>query len=219
MPSELKIIDTGRFEIEVPSKWRYKKDRGIDSFVGRIQGKGIDLHFDWSESGYANPLIPDEREFVYERKWQWMPVKLPYVDSGVVYTSAENIKSVRESIMKENGLADPTLAKVDTFQIPKEEILYQEGNYTAILTYKDTTVTVSISIPVETKNHLFLIDTVGTYKRKIITPLQGTGTTGIYLEDLTSSFNFNLVGSNLNLENQERALKAFKSIKIKRELN
>lgn len=62
-PNETKLIDTGGFEIELPVEWKYKKEKGIDSFVGRIVGKEIDLHFDWSEMGYANHLIENETEF------------------------------------------------------------------------------------------------------------------------------------------------------------
>ena len=41
--SEKKIIDTGKFTIEVPANWNYKKEKGIDSFVGRIEGKKVEL--------------------------------------------------------------------------------------------------------------------------------------------------------------------------------
>jgi len=217
-PDEKKIIDTGRFEIEVPSNWNYKKERGIDSFVGRIKSNGVDLYFDWSEMGYANQLIPNEEEFIYERKWEWMPMEIPYGEIGVTYTSANNIEAERDRIMKEEGITDTSLVKVEEIQIPEEKIVIEGGEYRAILTYKDTTIQVMIEIPEEVRNHKFEIDTIGTYKRKIIRPKNGDiGMTAVYFEDLESDFNFNLVGENLSLENQEKAIKAFKSIKIKRE--
>ena len=146
-PSEKKIIDTGAFEIEVPADWEYKKERGIDSFVGRIKSKEVDLSFDWSEMGYANNLLADEREFVYERKWEWMPMEIPYGEVGVTYTSANNIEAERNRIMKEQGITDTSLVRVKKNQIPEEEIIFEEGKYGAILTYKDTSVQVAIEIP------------------------------------------------------------------------
>ena len=217
-PNEKKIIDTGGFEIEVPANWKYKKERGIDSFVGRIKSKKVDLYFDWSKMGYANHLLADEKEFIYERKWEWMPLGIPYGEIGVTYTSASNIESERERIMKEKGITDTSLVRVEEIQIPKEEIIFEEGKYRAILTYKDTSVQVAIEIPEEVRNHEIQIDTIGTYKRKIIRPKNSEkGMTGVYFEDLESDFNFNLVGENLSRENQERAVNAFKTIKIKRE--
>lgn len=217
-PNEKKIIDAGGFEIEVPANWKYKKERGIDSFVGRIKSKGVDLSFDWSEMGYANHLLPDKIEFVYERKWEWIPMGIPYGEIGVTYTSADNIEAERNRIMKEKGITDTSLVRVEKIQIPKEEIIFEDGKYKAILTYKDTSVQVVIETPEEVTKHVFQIDTIGTYRRKIIRPKNSVdGMTGVYFRDMQSDFNFNLVGENLSLENQELAVNAFKTIKIKRE--
>ena len=57
-----KIINRWMFTIEVPVNWKYKFALGIDSDVGRIVGKGVDLTYDYSEMGYANSLNPDEIE-------------------------------------------------------------------------------------------------------------------------------------------------------------
>ena len=95
-PDERKIIDTGGFEIEVPVTWKYKKERGIDSFVGRIKSNRVNLSFDWSEMGYASHLIPSEQEFIYEKENEWMPINLPYAKKGVTYTSG-NVSGERKN--------------------------------------------------------------------------------------------------------------------------
>ncbi|QHT65655.1 hypothetical protein GXP67_02725 [Rhodocytophaga rosea] len=215
-PNETKIIDTDKFEIEVPADWKYKKAQGEDSFVGRIIGNGVDLSFDWSEMGYANPLIASEKEFVYERDWEWMPSHLPYGKEGVIYTSG-NVQGERERIMKEKGINDTLLVRVEPFQIPEKEIIFQDKQYKVILTYKDTVVQIGIQIPEDVKNHQVQVDTTGIYKRKLIRPREGKiGITGVYFEDLNSTFNFNLAGEVVGLENQEKAINSFKTIKIKR---
>lgn len=210
-----RTINTGGFEIEVPANWKYERRKGIDSFVGIIKGDGISLSFDWSRWGLANHLIANETEFVYERKWEWMPVKLPYARKGVTYTSG-SIEGTRKAIMKENGITDSSLVKVEKYQKPIEEIVLKENKYIAILTYKDTVVSIEIEIPKEIRNHLFEMDTLGQYKRKIIYPRKNkAGMTGIYIEDLNSDFNFNMVGFDLSIENQKKAIAAFKTIEIK----
>ena len=170
-PNEKKIIDTGGFEIEVPANWKYKKERGIDSFVGRIKSKEVDLSFDWSEMGYANHLLADEREFIYERKWDWMPMGIPYGEVGVTYTSADNIEAERNRIMKEKGITDTSLVRVEEIQIPKEEIIFEAGKYKATLTYKDTSIQVSIEIPEEVRNHVFQIDTISRSQNDTFSPI------------------------------------------------
>ena len=132
-PNEKKIIDTGGFEIEVPANWRYKKERGIDSFVGRIKSKEVDLSFDWSEMGYANHLIPNEREYIYDRKSEWKPMTIPYGETGVTYTTADNVKAERARIMKEEGITDTLLVRVKKLQIPKEEIIFEENKYLSLI--------------------------------------------------------------------------------------
>lgn len=215
-PNKKKIIDTGGFEIEVPANWKYKKERGIDSFVGRIVSNGVELSFDMSEMGYADHLIPNEMEFVYEDR-DWGPIGIPYGEPGVIYTSATNVEAERERIMKEKGITDSSLVRVEKIQIPKEEIIIIKNEYQAILTYEDTTVFIKIEIPEETKKHLIQVDTINNYKRKLIRPRDHErGMTGVYFKDLKSDFNFNLVGENLSLENQEKAFNAFKTIKLKR---
>lgn len=212
---EKKTIDTGGFEIEVPKYWNYKKEIGTDSFVGRIVGNNVDLSFDYSDMGYANHILPDEREYVYE-EMEWMPIDIPYAKAGVTYTTG-NVKGERERIMKKKGITDTSLVRVEKWQTPKVDILFEGGKYEAILTYEDTATKVDIEIPEEIRNHQIQIDTVGNYKRKVVRPKDGIkGMTGVYLEDLNSDFNFNLVGRNLSINDQERAIKAFETIKMKR---
>ena len=197
-----KSINTGQFEIDVPVSWEYIKERGIDSFIGKIKGNGVELNFDLSKFGYANHLIPTETEYIYETEYQWMPLA-PYQKKGVYYTTG-NVKGERERIMKSKGITDTSLVIVEPFQNPDILIIKENNQYSATLTYKDTIVRLNIEIPEKVKDHIFEIDTINNYKRKIVYPKSGKkGMTGVYMEDLNSSFNFNLVGENIDMNNQE----------------
>lgn len=69
-----KVLDLKVFRITVPKDWIYKKQKGIDSFVGEISTGNSSLSFDYSTMGYASfgpeseqesreigyPVIPDE---------------------------------------------------------------------------------------------------------------------------------------------------------------
>jgi hypothetical protein len=219
----LHTIDTGAFQIEVPRNWVYKKEKGIDSFVGKIVGDSVKLSFDYSEAGYANSLLSTENDYFDENESEWMPISAPYFKMGVTYTSG-SVVSEREKIMKEEGIKDTSLVKVENFQIPtvkiqKEEKDTSKGDYQIRLTYKDTSVVIGFKIPNEIKQHNFEVDTVDNiYYRKIIYPKETIedGITGIYFKDLKSNFKFNICGHNLSKANSEKAIKAFKSLKIKR---
>jgi len=66
------------------------------------------------------------------------------------------------------------------------------------------------------KNYNIKIDTTDKYIVKTIWPkATGNGTTGIYINSRTSTFNFQMNGHNLSVQNENLALKAFKTITFK----
>lgn len=210
------ILDTGSFTIKVPGDWEYKEEEGVDSFVGRIEGEDVVLFFDWSEMGYSNSLIPTKYEYMYEVRWNWLPVQLPYAQPEVTYTNGD-VDALRAEIMREKGITDSSMVKVEKFQIPEININLGKDAFEAILIYKDTTIQHFVEFPEEIKSHQIVVDTLGNYERKIVrSTIEFSGITGVYFEDLNSSFNFNIVGENLSFENQDKAIEAFKTISLKR---
>lgn len=219
------ILDTGSFLIEVPINWEYKKQKGIDSFVGQIIGKNVKINFDYSGMGYANSLLSTEIEYLEENEVEWKPLNEPYYKPDVIYTSVPDLIAERERIMKEKGIIDTNLVRVEPFQIPQTKFEREKNDtsiadFWATLTYKDTIVKLGIKIPDNIKQHHFDIDTFeNRYYRKIIYPKSDKTKeriTGIYFSDLKSNFNFNMYSLNLDTENQEKAIKAFKTIRINR---
>ncbi len=210
--SKTRIIDTDVFTIEVPINWKYRKEQGTDSFVGRITGRGLNLEFD--AGGYTSHIMLSEQEYINNSR-NWLP-DMPYHEEGVIYTSG-GVEGTRKMIMEKEGITDTSLVIVKKFPIALKDTIYlQNGEYKAIIEYADTVIYKNVKIPDEIKNHNILIDTIDNYIRKIITPKNGLiGITGIYLKKIQSNFALGIMDENLSLENQKKAVKAFKSIKFK----
>ena len=54
-PEDWTLIDLGEFTVEAPATWEYVPEQGTDSFVGRIEGDGVYLTFDYGAwSGFLD---------------------------------------------------------------------------------------------------------------------------------------------------------------------
>jgi hypothetical protein len=216
-------LDLSSFKISVPKEWHYKKVQGEDSFVGEINGSNVSIHFDFSNSGYANSLIPTEQEYIKKGEWN----KGYFYKDGVTYTADFNVKNERGAQMKKLGTTDSTLVHVEAdpryqtkinthVPTPIQKIKFPKADYIADLTFKDSTISVPIEIPIAIKYHNIQIDTTDKYIIKTIWPkVPAKGMTGIYFKGRFSHLTFNMLGSNLSKQDQGLALKAFKSIIIK----
>lgn len=222
--SDWKELDLDVFKISVPNEWIYQKEQSEDSFIGKIIAQNLSLNFDYSNLGYANHLIPTESEYL--KKGEWLR-DCPLYKVGVTYIAAFNVKKEKISQMKEKGITDSSLVKVEAdpcFEAKKyiheptikQKNKFAKADYIADLTYRGDTVFIPIEIPAAIKNHNIKIDTTEKYIIKTIWPkLAGNGITGIYIHSRKSSFNFQMNGKNLSLKDQNIALQAFKTIKFK----
>ncbi|MGD1845260.1 MAG: hypothetical protein ACFB10_07695 [Salibacteraceae bacterium] len=215
-PEGWQTIDNKLFSIQTPIGWKHQWEQGIDSYVGRLFAPKVDLSFDWSSMGYANPVMFTLKEYIYNKPAMWEPLWTPYPNKVVFYTdSSENLERVKAKIMKEKGITDVSLIQIEYTQNPEKEIRFENGAYIAQLIYNDTVVEYPIPIPEKIKNHIIEIDTLGGFRRKLIRPKPGlNGTTGVYFEDLNSDFNFNIYGEVTGAANQADAIKAFRSIQV-----
>lgn len=220
---EWKELDRGAFKISIPKEWNYKKVQGEDSFVGYIGGQKVFLNFDYSNMGYANHLLPTEDEYIKKEEWL---MDCPLYKPGVTYTANFNVKSEKVRQMKEKGITDSSLVKVEgdpcfnakkLIHTPtsKELIKYPNADYIARLIYKGDTAMMPILIPAQIKKHHIMVDSTDKYIIKTIWPkVAGKGLTGIYIQGRKSSFNFQMSGKNLSASDQELALKSFKTIQF-----
>lgn len=221
--SGLQELNLSSFKISVPKEWKYIKQQGEDSFIGKIKiSKLTSLTFDCSGMGYANSLIPTEQQYLNNKEWD----KHFFYKVGVTYTANFNLHNAKMELMKEKGISDSSLVHVEADPVyetvitihqptPKQKIKYPKADYIADMIYRDSTIQVPIEIPVAIKSHYIQIDSTDNYVTKTIWPkAPGKGMTGIYIHSRTSSFNFQMAGINLSPQNQALALKAFKTIKF-----
>jgi hypothetical protein len=219
-----KELDLGSFKISVPKEWNYKKLQGDDSFIGDIVGPRSALSFDYSTTGYASNLIPTEAEYLKTGRWL---IDCPLYKPGVTYTAVFNVKNEKIRQMKEKGIADSSLVKVEAdpcFEAKKniskptteQKNKFPKADYIATLTYNGDTAVLPIQIPSAIKNENIKIDTTEKFIIKTVWPkISGQGLTGVCIHSRTSKFNFQMSGKNLSATDQALALQAFKTIKLK----
>jgi hypothetical protein len=218
-------LDLKAFKISLPKNWKYKKEQGEDSFVGRfVTFQKTSLSFDFSTNGYANSLPPTEQEYLKKQEWKR---ECYFCKPGVTYTANFNVKNEKIAQMKKMETTDSSLVHVEADPDYKTQSVirkvsqsdknkFPKADYIATLTYKDSTIYVPIEIPATIKAHNIKTDSTDKYIIKTIWPKIPTkGLTGIYIKGRNSNLTFNLVGGGLSVADQELALKAFKTIKIK----
>ena len=212
------------FSIVLPEGWAYIKADGIDSFVGNIVGPKVSLSFDFSTMGYANDLLQTDEEYLKQGKWLR---ECYFCEPGIIYISGGSLKQAKADEMKRRGITDSSLVKVEIDPNPEikknirkpskqERIKYPNADYIADLTYRGIKKSIPIELPAEIKAHQTTIDTNNNYIVKTIWPkVPGKGMTGVYMKSRKSSLNFQISGDSLPKAQQELALQAFKTIKIK----
>ncbi|WP_439698427.1 hypothetical protein ACFGVS_09445 [Mucilaginibacter sp. AW1-7] len=214
------------FKITIPGSWKYIKEQGDDSFIGKIviPASNTILQFDFSNNGYTNSLLPTEQEYLKKQEWKKDEY---FYKPGVTYTADFNVKNERAAQMKKLGTTDSTKVHVEAdpsyetktnVHLPTQaqRIKYLNADYVADLTFRDSTIHVPIEIPLEIKAHNIQVDSTDKYVVNTIWPKNpGTGITEIYFKGRSSRLTFNIVGINLSKKDQDLALQAFKTIVIK----
>lgn len=219
-----KKLNVSYFDMDIPHGWNYEPGDGTDSFIGTITTSSSSLTFDYSTKGYASSLILTEQQYLTDQT-NWALTTCYFCEPGVTYISKNNFEQEKKRLMSQPLIAGAPPLKVDSIieysksiSVPqgKWRKYYPGADYLALLKYKDSTIYVPIRIPQSIKKHNIHIDTAGNFIIKTIWPqTPGDGTTGIYIKSRNSSLNFNMQGTDLNADEQEKALKAFKTIKLK----
>ncbi len=219
-----KLLDLNVFKISVPKNWNYIKEQGDDSFIGLIKTNSATFSFNYSSHGYANSLLPTAQQYINSEEWMY-EAGCVFCKVGVTYTAKWDVQKVKAQQMKEKGITDSTLVKVEAIIEPSKKVYkptqsqhtkYPAADYIAELTYKDSTIILPIKLPKEIAVHNIVIDTSGNYIVKTIWPKTvGKGMTGVYISQPKTHFTFQLSANNLSEKDQTDALKAFKTIKFK----
>ena len=162
------IIDFELFSIILPKEFKYKKVKGIDSFVGKLENGTSSFLFDY---GWYSPSPPkDKASFVKEsqKKMDFMTLQKflnkinikPYEDEKGSVNLDEITKKIKNLKLHENN-------KTVVFENDKEnncEFYYS-------LEFEGKEYLIPFCIPEEKKKRFkyceLHIDTIGNYKRTI----------------------------------------------------
>jgi hypothetical protein len=198
IPPDWKKLNLVEFTISVPKQWNSNIPQDQeDSLVGQIFGPNVELSFDCSNRGYANHLLFTEQEYL--KKGEWMH-DCYFCKPGIAFS---------------NGMPNIGAQKYIHTPTAQQKIKFPKADYVADLSYKDSTVYLPIEIPQEIKQNNIQLDSDSKYVYKTIwAKVPGKGITGIYIHSRKSYFNFQMNGKNLSANDQESALKAFKTIRF-----
>jgi hypothetical protein len=202
-----KTIEIGNYLFDFPTDFELITEQGIDSYVGKIKGDSMSFYFDFGY--YSNNFEQTTKEYLDNGEWRY-------------YLSYRFMKESSSY----NQINTP---KVDILEIRPATIndsaIGKGCDYVAKCKHNTTEFDVAVYIPNEIKQTNYAIDTANNQYRKIVWAKDPRkGRTGIYIKDLNgfnSSINSYLALSmetdNLSVEQQELALKIFKSGRHKNE--
>ena len=196
-----KTIEVGDYKFDFPRDFELVEEKGIDSYVGRIQGDSMSFVFDFGY--YSNDFGQTRQEYLDKGNWRlFLPSQ--FMKAGTTYDQT-NIPKVDVLSIRPATIRDSTLGK--------------GCDYVAKCKHDNTEFEIAVYIPDEIDQINYTIDTIGNQYRKIVIPKDPqNGTTGIYLRNL-KSFNESINGflalsmatDKLTKQQQETALKIFKT--------
>jgi len=219
-----KKLNVSYFDMTIPHGWNYEPGNGTDSFTGTITTESGSIAFDYSTKGYASSLLLTEQQYLNDQT-NWALTTCYFCKPGVTYVGKANFEVEKQRLLAQHKIEGAPPLVIDTsieytksISVPEDKWkrYYPGADYVAQLKYKDSIIFVPIRIPQSIKKHNIQIDTTASYIIKTIWPqTPGNGTTGIYMKSRNSSLNFNMQGTDLSADEQAKALKAFKTIKLK----
>lgn len=196
-----KTIEVGDYLFDFPSDFELFKDKGIDSYVGKIRGDSMWFGFDFGY--YSDDFEQIPQEYLDKGHWQ-LALPYPFMKEGITYDQT-NLPKVDVINIRPATVLDSTIAK--------------GCDYVAKCKHDKIEFDFAVYIPNEIKQLNFIIDTVDNHYSKIVLAKDPQkGTTGIYIRDLNSfskSINsylaLSMATSKLTLQQQETVLKIFKT--------
>lgn len=200
-------IEVGDYIFDFPPDFNLVEEKGIDSYVGRIQGDSLQLYFDFGY--YSDDFEPTPGEYLEKGLWR-LSLSTRFMQNNITYDQT-NIPKVDVLNIRPATTQDSTLGK--------------GCDYVATCKHERTEFDFPVYLPQEIKQLEFIVDTFANQYRKIVLAKDPKkGITGVYLRDLYSynaSINNGLALSmsadELTKKQQEMVLKIFKTGRHKKE--
>ena len=200
-----KTIEVGDYLFDFPSNFKLVKEKGIDSYVGKIQGDSMSFGFDFGY--YSNDFEQTPQEYLDNGNWR-LDLPLRFMKEGITY-DRNNTPKVEVLNIRPANKADSMIGK--------------GCDYVAECKHEEKRFDFPVYIPEEFKQQNFLIDTVDNLFRKIVySKNPESGITGIYIrelngfnESINSYLALSMSTSNLTNTKQLIAMKIFKTARHK----
>ncbi len=189
-------IKIGGYEADFPADFDLYEEKGIDSYVGHINGDSMRFGFDYGY--YSGNLLQTPIEYLNKKRW--------LEDAAIAYTKF--------------GKDIPIVRMLGARVATKEDSSIGPGcDYVANCYFDTTMFLYPIYVPEEIKQCNFEIDTFNGHYRKIVySKNPSKGLTGIYIADtsinsMNSPLSLSLSAVNLNANQQKLALVILKSVR------
>lgn len=198
-------IEIGKYEFDFPPGFELVEERGIDSYVGRVVSDSMSFGFDYGY--YSSDFAQTPDEYLEEGDWRYT-LWYRFAKSGITYDATNT----------------PGVEIIDIRPATNQDSAIGKGcDYVARCKYDTTEYDYPVYIPNGIKQLNFEIDTFGIQYRKIVIAQDPEhGITGIYLRDLNgynqsmnSYLALSMATGNLTKQQQEIALKIFRSGRLK----
>jgi hypothetical protein len=194
--SQKNLIKIGVYEFNFPGNFKLIEEGGIDSYVGKVVGDSIALHFDYGY--YSNPLVQTVEEYLAEGLWK-MSIPVKFMKPGITY---DNNNEPRVDII---GIRAAGI---------KDSLTFGGADLIANCRHDSILFEYPIYIPKEVKQHIVKEDSLGSYFRKtVIAKDPGIGTTGIYLRN-ANNVALVLYTNRLTKLQQDKVINIFSTLQI-----
>src|SRR5688572_20663442 len=199
-----KTITIGDYSFDFPADFKLIKEKGIDSYVGKIKGDSMWLGFDYGY--YSDPLVESSQEYL-EKKFWISDGGIQFMKEGITYDN-NNYPKVELLSLRPTTLSDT--------------IKFNGADFIATCKHDSLIFDYPVKLPDKTKEHFIHVDTIQNHMRKIIIAKDPkNGLTGIYLKDLkgfnesiNSYLALSMATSDLTKQQQDSVLKIFSSVRF-----
>lgn len=196
-----KTIEVGDYFFDFPPDFELVTEKGIDSYVGKINGDSMLFGFDFGY--YSNDFEQIPQEYLENGFWR-NDLSYRFMKEGITYDQTNT----------------PKVKVISIRPAKKQDSAIGKGcDYIAKCKHNQTEFDFPVYIPNEIKLMNYSIDTVDNQYRKIVWSKDTQkGRTGIYIralngfnKSINSHLALSMETSNLTRKQQETALEIFKT--------
>ena len=185
-------IEIGEYVFEFPQDYKLIKEKGVDSYVGKISNGKIDFQFDYGY--YSNSLNNSIQEYLVDDTWKWIALEqndlLPSSDASEVADHTELI----------------AYSTIDSIE------------YTLLYRHDADTIAFDLKVPDKIRNAHIEIDTIDNIMYKFVRSDDRVGLYAKNLKHFNESLNshkaLSIIAEKLSIDETKECYEILKSCKL-----